>query len=395
VSAQAGAAFSLLVLGALFLRSLERTDERALGFQPSGMLVTDFQSGGFFSTFLDLSDEGYPTLEEGGAALLDQLGANLGAVPGVRAVAMGDGIPLDRVGSLGRAGRADRPDEAENRVAAEVTRVSEGFFAAIGVPILQGRGFLPGDDAASEPVVVITRSLAERLWPDESGLGRRLLWPAGSDSARPRTVVGVVGRLASSRAGRELPQLFLPVRQDYPSRLMIVLRTAEGASGLAGSVREALRSADPGLPPPRLLTGRSIVVRATRDQRAFATLGGGLGLVVLVLSAIGAYGVVALAVATRTREIGLRMALGATRSDIIRGVLGDTVRLSVPGLIVGSIFAAGAAVAARSMLLGISPLDPVAFLAAGGLLLAVVLLAGLAPALRASGIEPARALQPR
>jgi predicted permease len=395
VSAQAGAAFSLLVVGALFLRSLERTDERALGFQPNGMLVTDFQSGGFFSTYLDLSDEGYPTLEEGGAALLDQLGAALETLPGVTAVAMGDGIPLDRVGSLGRTGRADRPDEVENRVAAEVTRVSEGFFAAIGVPILQGRGFLPGDDAASEPVVVVTRSLAERLWPGESGLGRRLLWPAGSDSARPRTVVGVVGRVASSRAGRELPQLFLPVRQDYPSHLMLVLRTAAGASGVAGSLGEALRSVDPGLPAPRLLTGRTIVVRATRDQRAVATLGGGLGLVVLVLSAIGAYGVVALAVATRTREIGLRMALGANRGDIIRRVLGDAVRLSVPGLIVGGLVAAGTAAAARSMLLGISPLDPVAFLAAGGLLLAVVLLAGLAPALRASGMEPARALQPR
>ena len=99
--------------------------------------------------------------------------------------------------------------------------------------------------------------------------------------------------------------------------------------------------------------------------------------------------------ASRTREIGLRIALGATRGDIIWRVLGDAVRLSVPGLIVGSLVAAGTAAAARSMLLGISPLDPVAFLAAGALLLAVVLLAGLAPALRASGIEPARALQPR
>ncbi|KPJ96797.1 MAG: hypothetical protein AMS20_17975, partial [Gemmatimonas sp. SG8_28] len=251
------------------------------------------------------------------------------------------------------------------------------------------------DDAASEPVVVINRTLADRLWPDESALGRRLLWPAGSDSARLRTVVGVVGRVASSRAGREVPQLFLPVRQDYPSRLTIVLRTAAGTPGLAGSLREALRSVDPGLPAPRLLTGRTIVVRATQDQRAVATLGGGLGFLVLVLSAIGAYGVVALAVASRTREIGLRIALGATRGDIIWRVLGDAVRLSVPGLIVGSLVAAGTAAAARSMLLGISPLDPVAFLAAGALLLAVVLLAGLAPALRASGIEPARALQPR
>ena len=144
---------------------------------------------------------------------------------------------------------------------------------------------------------------------------------------------------------------------------------------------------------PRLLPGESIVVRATQDQRATGKLGGGLGLVVLLLSAIGVYGVVALAVTHRTREIGLRMAMGATRGEILRKVLGDAVRLSAPGMIVGALLAAGTAAAMRSMLLGTSPLDPVSFLSAGGLLLLVVLLAGLVPALRASGIHPVEALR--
>jgi ABC-type antimicrobial peptide transport system permease subunit len=114
---------------------------------------------------------------------------------------------------------------------------------------------------------------------------------------------------------------------------------------------------------------------------------------VLLLSAIGVYGVVALAVANRTREIGLRMALGATRREVVRSVLSDAVRLSAPGMVVGALLAAGTAAAMRSMLLGMSPLDPISFLFAGGLLLFVVLVAGLAPALRASGIEPVEALR--
>lgn len=394
-SAQTGMAFSLLVVGALFLRSLERTDESTLGFQPEGMMVTDFQAGGPFSTRLDLSEEGYPTLEEGGGALLSRLEESLEALPGVTAVAVGDGIPLDRIGNFGRAARADRPDEAESRVVVEFTRVSEGYFTAIGVPILQGRSFLPTDDATSEPVAVITRTLAERLWPGESWLGRQFLWPAGSDTAVPRTIVGVVGPIASSRAAEDWPHVFLPLRQDYSSRLTIVLRTSADASVLAGPIRDAMRSVDPGLPVPRLLTGESVIVRATQDQRATGKLGGGLGLVVLVLSAIGVYGVVALAVTNRTREIGLRMAIGATRGVVIRLVLGDAVRLSAPAMIVGAALAAGTAVAMRSQLLGISPLDLVSYLVSGTLLLGVVLLAGLAPALRASGIQPLQALKPQ
>jgi len=122
-------------------------------------------------------------------------------------------------------------------------------------------------------------------------------------------------------------------------------------------------------------------------------LGGGLGLLVLLLSAIGVYGVVSLAVTQRTREIGLRMAMGATRGEITRRVLADALLLSAPGMILGGLLAAGSAAAARSMLLGMSPLDPVSFLSAGALLLVVVLAAALGPALRASGIEPVRALK--
>lgn len=392
-SAQAGAALSLLVVGALFLRSLDRTDDSVLGFRPGGMMVTDFRVGGLSSPLLDFSEEGYPTLEAGGEALIDGLAERVGSLPGVSAVALADGVPLDRMRNYGRVAPADRADDGEGRVLVEFTRATEGFFSAVGIPILQGRGFQSDDDLSAEAVAVITTSLADRLWPGESALGRHFLWPAGSDVAKPRQVVGVVGPVASSVASEDWPQVFIPLRQSYSPQLMIVLATTVDPSALAGPFRDALRSVDPGLPMPRLLPGESVVVRATQDQRATGTLGGGLGLVVLLLSGIGVFGVINLAVTHRTREIGLRMAMGARRGEIIRRVLWDAVRLSLPGMIIGGLLAAGTATAMRSMLLGLSPLDPFSFFATGGLLLAVVILAGLAPALRASGIHPARALR--
>lgn len=391
-SAQAGAALSLLVVGALFLRSLKRTEPSTLGFEPGGMMVTDFRVGGLSSALLDLSEEGYSTPEEG-SALVGRLRERIGSIPGVTAVALADGVPLDRVGNHGRAAPVDRPDEGDRGVSVEFTRVTEDFFAAIGTPILQGRGLRANDDPSAEAVAVITSSLAERLWPGATPLGRQFLWPAGSEDEAPWTVVGVVGRVASSRVSEDRPHVFLPLRQSYTPHLMIVLGTIAEPSALVGPFRDALRTADPGLPMPRLLPGETVVARATQDQRATGRLGGGLGLVVLLLSAIGVYGVVALAVTHRTKEIGLRMAMGATRGEIVRRVLADAVRLSAPGMIVGAFVAAAMASAMRSMLLGISPLDPLSFLAAGGLLLAVVILAGLGPALKASGIEPARALR--
>jgi predicted permease len=389
-SAQAGSAFALLVVGALFFRSMDRIDANGMGFRADGMAVTDFRVEGLSSARLDLSDAGYPTLEEAGP-LLDHLMERLGSLPGVAAVGLGDGVPLDRRRNFGRAAPTGS-GEGEALVTAELTRVTEGYFAAIGTPIVEGRGFRSGDDAGSEAVAVVTRSLADRLWPGKQPLGRQFLWPAGSENATPRTVVGVVGRVASSRATEDWPQVFLPMRQSYSPHLMIVIRTAMDPPALAEAVNQTFRAVDPWLPLPRLVRGESLLDRTTQDQRAIGRMGGGLGLLVLLLSALGVYGVVAQTVTHRTREIGLRMALGATRGEIVRRVLQDGVRLSAPGLVVGGVLAAGIAAAMRSMLLGLSPVDPVSFLCAAALLLVVVLVAGLIPAMRASGIQPVRAL---
>jgi predicted permease len=391
-SSQIGVAFLLLLMAALFLRSLERTDESQIGFRPEGMVVTDFRTGGTFLGFLDPSEEGYPSLAEGGAALVDRLIESIGSIPGVVSVALSSGFPLDRSRDRLAVFPVEQAGSDSTGVRVEFTLATEGYFSTVGTPVLQGRALLRTDDATSPQVAVITRSFADRLWPGEDALGRQFS-QAGAEIPSAWTVVGVVGHVASSAAAEDLPQVFFPLRQSSKPNLIILVRSDTDPSALAGPVREAIRSVDPGLPIPMLVPAQSLVARAFQEQRTGGQASGGLGLLVLLLSAMGVYGVVALAVTNRTREFGLRIALGATRGKIVRGVFGDALRLAGPGLVAGGLLAAGTAAAMRSMLLGLSPVDPVSFLSAGVLLLSVVIISSLGPALRASGIHPMEALR--
>jgi predicted permease len=391
-SIQTGAAFLLLLMGALFLRALERTDESQIGFRPEGMAVTDFRTGGTFLGLLDISKEGYPSMEEGGAALVDRLIESVGSVPGVASVAVSDGFPLDRRRAYLSVSAAEQRSADDAGLRVEYTRATEGYFSTIGTPILQGRALLRTDDEAAPRVAVVTRSLADRLWPGEDALGRQFV-RAGAQDGTTWTVVGVVGHVASSAVTEGAPQMFVPLRQSSSADIVILVRSDTDPTALAGPVREAIRSVDTGLPLPSLVPARSLVAFATQEQRASGQVAGGLGLLVLVLSAMGVYGVVALAVNQRTREIGLRIALGATRVVVVRGVFGDALRMAGPGLLAGGLLAAGTAAALRSMLLGLSPVDPISFLSAGVVLLVVVITASLAPALRAAGIDPMKALR--
>ncbi len=393
-SFQTGVAFLLILMAALFLRSLERTDEEHIGFRPEGLTVTDFRTGGTFLGFLDPSDEGYPSMEEGGSALVDRLIESIGSLPGVASVALSTGFPLDRARSYLSVNPADQPDPDSTGVRVEYTLATEEYFSTIGTPILQGRALFRADDQTSSRVAVVTRSFADRLWPGEDALGRQFV-RSGDENHTPWTVVGIAAPVASSAAGEDVPQMFTPLRQARSPNFIILIRSAAGAdaAALAGPVREAIRSVDPTLPIPRLVPARSTVAWATQGQRTNGLITGILGLLVLVLSAMGVYGVVALAVANRTREFGLRIALGASRGAILRVVFGDAVRMAGPGLVAGGLLAVGTAAAMRSMLLGLSPVDPIAFLSAAVLLLFVVIGSSLGPALRASGIHPMEALR--
>lgn len=393
-SAQAGVALSLVVTCSLFVRALGVMEQRDLGFEPQNLMLTR----------IDLSQQGYSTAEAG-EDVLNRTRESVATVPGVTSVSVADGIPLDLVGNFTSVTRADRSYEVGGGVTVEFTLVDDGFFETIGTPILRGRGIERTDEASSEPVVVITQALADLLWPGEEAIGRQLRFSnrfhriftphqgIEVDSMRAYTVVGVVGNVASSRATEERPQVYISLRQNYRPRVMIVARAMASSAALTRSIQSAILTVDPTLPFPVISSSESLVERSTEAQRRTAEMAAGLGLLALLLSAIGVYGVVAFAVARRTREIGLRMAIGATRAQVLGAVLRDAVRLAVPGLAVGALLAVGLAAAAGNILLGVSPADPISLASAAGLLLLVILLASLVPARRASGIDPMVALR--
>jgi predicted permease len=381
-SAQAGLALCLLVTSALFIRALGFMEGKDLGFQPENL----------YTVRINLTQEGMETRELA-EPFLSRVREGMEAVPGVRSVSVADGIPVDLVGNFTGASRADQPDPAFGRMQVEFTLVDEGFFETIGTPLLQGRGFEPTDDEGSERVVVVTQSLAAGLWPGEDALGRRIWSGMTGEGPQAFTVVGVVPDVASSRPTEDWPNIFAARRQIFHPRIMVLIRAEGDPSAVSQSIRAKLLEIEPNLAYPSVVTSESLLERATGNQRFSARAAGGLGLLALILAAIGVYGVVAFAVSSRTREIGLRMAMGATRGAVLKKVLRDGVRLALPGLALGGLASAGMAVAVRAEFFGLSPIDPVAFVGAGGLLFAVVVLASLAPARRAAALDPMRALR--
>jgi predicted permease len=380
-SAQTGLALVLIVLSVVLVRAMGAHGQRDLGFEPRDLHVS----------FLDLGGAGKDD-EVVGRAFLDRVRDAVESVPGVRSVALADGLPLDLVGNYTRVGRAEDADEDAGKVLVEFTLAGEAFFETVGTPVRRGRGFTRQDGPSSEPVVVITEPLAERLWPGEDPVGRRVSIALPGRDARQYTVVGVTGHVASSRPTESRPHVFVSLEQAFATRIAITVRGNNDDGALGRAVEQAILSVDPEIARPRLVASEALVDLGLAGQRSGAQASAGLGLLALLLSAIGVYGVVAFGVATRTREIGIRMAMGATRAGVVRSVLRDAVRLALPGLGVGAVVAVGVAASMGSQLLGVSPADPTSLLVGAAVLFAVVILASWIPARRASRIQPVDAL---
>jgi predicted permease len=382
VAAQTGIALFLLIVSSLFLRAVGTFEEKDLGFQPQGLVVTS----------LNADRKGYESREDV-EIFLARVREAVGAISGVQSVALADGIPLDLDGGRTTISASKRVDGAGGGVLAEITSAQDGYFQTIGTPVLRGRGFESTDTASSETVAVITKALADQLWPGEEALGRELHVALHNDDNEFHTVVGIIGDIASSRPTENNPHVFLARGQHESRNVMVVVRATSAATALARPIQSAILAIDPEFPIPAVVGVESLLERGLGPQRGTALLAAGFGLLTLFLSAIGVYGVVAFAVASRTREIGLRMALGASRGRVLRSVISDALRLSVPGLIVGAFLAVGTGIAMRSMLLGVSPLDPMALGVATGGMLLVVLTASIIPARRASSTDPMNALR--
>jgi len=372
----------ILVTGAgLLIESFRNVLRQPLGFATTGVVTADVALAG-------------PRYADNPGQVDDYWNRTLAAVrtvPGVVAAGVANWAPLATAGStfLEIEGRGDPGAGAGYRV------VSEGYFAALAVPLLQGRDFTASDDSIAPRVAVINRRMADQFWPGENPLGRRLrtpsmeVLPAGVP-APWLTVVGVVGNLRHWGYETDFePAVFVPWRQApmWSRTLTLVARTAGSGDALAAAVRERALAVDPATPVDvaPLAARASQLIAPRRFTMALLTA---VGVLALGLAGIGVYGVLSLAVAERTRELAVRSALGANPGRLVRSVIGDGARLVGTGLIVGLGGSLLLGSVVQSLVFGVSPRDPVVTAVGLGVVAGAGLLAAWWPARRAARIAP-------
>jgi predicted permease len=319
---------------------------------------------------------------------LDEMLRRTRALPGIRAAGVADVLPFEgdrgwQVSGTGQIYPKDRHPESYVRV------VSDGYFASLGIRLRAGREFTERDRASSEPVVIVNETLARTLWPGQDAVGQFMTQDGG------RRVVGVVADVRhetlETAGGSEM---YLPMRQtfDYPA-VNLVVRTVLAPEGLAAGVRAALRPIDSNLPIREFTTLQDLVDRAVSPRRFLVLLLAGFASFALLLASLGIYAVISYSVSQRVQEIGIRMALGASATDLESRILLHTLGLAALGLAVGMAASRALTSALGNFLFGVTPGDPVTFVGMGALLMVVACIAGFFPARRASRIDPMLALR--
>ena len=327
-------------------------------------------------------------------AKTDQMLWRLHGLPGVQAAAMAGQIPLGGNGDqwgfhiLGRPSAHPAEDLAVERYS-----VTPEYFAVMGIPLLRGRLFSDTDRAASEPVMLIGDATARQLWPGVDPIGQRVR--IGDPNNGPwRTIVGIVGNVRHfSLASPPTPQMYLPLSQVTDSFLTVVLRTSGDPTPVTGDARRAIWAVASDVPIYQVAPLTDLVSQSVGSRRFVMVLLTLFGAVALLLTAIGVYGVISYSVAERTREIGIRTALGASRGDIVRAVFGGGLSVVGAGLGAGLLVALAGTRYLSGSLFEVSPTDPATFVSTTLLLAVVATLAHVVPVVRALRVEPALALR--
>ena len=276
--------------------------------------------------------------------------------------------------------------------------VSPGYFRTMGIRLRRGREFTSRDDAASPAVVIVSRSVADRVWPGMNALGQRVSMKDKPGPGEWLTVVGVVDDIAQQGLdGQREPAIYQPYAQlaqpFFLERMTFVVRAADRPEMLLGAMRQALRDVDRSQPVGSIGTMDATIAMTVAEPLFQARLIGVFSALALLLAGIGIYGVVAYSVAERTHEIGIRVALGAAGGDVVGLVMRRVLTLVVPGVGLGIIGALAVTRVLATFLFGVKPNDPATFAGVAAVLVAVAFLAGLVPARRASRVEPLIALR--
>ena len=381
VVGQVALTLMLLVSGGLFVRSLDHVRRVQLGFDPQHVVVASAVPG----------ESGYDPEQR--SAYFTAARDRVLALPGVERAAWAAWIPIATVSDGGPFWLESRPPRADEQPQnAAIARVDPGYFAAANTPLLEGRAFTDRDDAQAAPVAIVNQTLAAQLWPGQSALGRFFVLE--------RTRAQVVGVVPNGKyyfvweAPRAMA--FRPLAQNTPLRATLVVRSSRPPSELIADLQRALRTVDPAV---------FVYDVRTMDQH-LASEGGGfaafsIGAIVtsvfgtagLLLAAVGLYGMIAGRVSQRTKEFGVRIALGADRRAILRDVLGRAIRLASLGIVGGAALAAFAAQGLSALLLDVSPFDPLTYGLVAIVLTGVCALASFIPARRATRVDPIVALR--
>ena len=320
---------------------------------------------------------------------------SLREVPGVESAGLVETIPLAGAADSSMIRIPGRPISNHEQPFANYGIVSSGYFSAIGTPLLQGRAFLDSDTASSQPVVIINAAMARKYWPNQNPVGKQVALAAEQYPAM--NIIGVVADIKHLSLREEpSPEMFVPFTQKpFPSMqvMHVVLRSRIDALSLTNSARRAIHQLDPDLPISKVQTLLEIVDESVASQRFSMFLLGAFGLLSLLLASIGLYGVISYSVSQRTREIGIRIALGAERSKVFAMVLSEGARLAALGLLAGLLVAFAVTRLMASALFGVQPTDVLTFAIGVPLLAAVALLACYAPAYRATRVDPVTALR--
>ena len=373
----------LLVVTGLLVRALWNVRATDPGFAAEGVLTVQTEIPGAYVVTARRADL-Y-------ARILDQVRA----LPGVHGAAFISGLPMVRRGGIWPVGIRGAVEERTANNSASMRFTTPGFFSAMRIPVVAGRDVADADTMATEFVAVVSESLVERYWPGETGLGRRFNF-----ARKDRTIVGVVRdiRVRGLERGSE-PQVYLPHRQvddgwfwGYtPS--VLVIRADAALEPLVPAVRSLVRNADPQLPIVNVRRMIDIVDAETASRAVQVRVLAGFALVAFLLAAIGIHGVLAFAVSQRTAEIGVRIALGAQRADILSMIVRQGLRLIAAGLLPALLLSYAAGRSLQSLLAGVTPADVPTFAAAVALTAFMALAGTLLPAIRAVRIDPIRAIR--
>jgi predicted permease len=376
---QVALSFLLLITAALFVRSIQRAYEIDPGFDAArlAVFITTPGQAGYSGTQARLF---YQRARE-----------RVQGLAGVESASWASNMPLFArpLSGLRVEGRSRlTPSDTATTI---VNTVDTGYFAAIGVPIVNGREFSSVDVPSSRPVAIVNEKLVRDFWPDDNPLGRRIQIPG---ELHMREIVGVA-RNANYSTWGEPPQrcVYVPLEQNPLPAMTLYVRSAVPPEQVVNTVRGEIDAAGPNVLVTGVRTGRQVIDGSLFQARIGVALLGAFGILALILASIGLYGILAYAVRRRHREIGLRMALGASKGSVLRQIVKEGMSLVVTGMLIGLAAALMAGRVLRAMLYNVAPTDPVSLVAATGVLCGVALLACYLPARRATTVDPLDALR--